>query len=100
MAKNSQPIAKRCKTLNVSPSAMGYAKKNTNRNPKGGLRRKQSEYGLQLVGVQGHRIVDEPLQTVGPPLLIIDAGTAVIAVPERLTGGRRGIEVFFQIVIL
>ena len=45
MAKNSQPIAKRCKTLNVSPTAMGYAKKNTNRNPKGGLRRKQSEYG-------------------------------------------------------
>ena len=48
MAKNSQPIAKRCKTLNVSPTAMGYAQKNTNRNPKGGLRRKQSEYALQL----------------------------------------------------
>ena len=48
MAKNSQPIAKRCKALNVSPTAMGYAKKNTNRNPKGGLRRKQSEYALQL----------------------------------------------------
>ncbi len=48
MAKNNQPVAKRCKTLNVSPTAMGYAKKNTNRNPKGGLRRKQSEYALQL----------------------------------------------------
>lgn len=48
MAKNSQPIAKRCKALNVSPTAMGYAKKNTNRNPKGGMRRKQSEYALQL----------------------------------------------------
>ena len=48
MAKNSQPVAKRCKALNVSPTAMGYAKKNTNRNPKGGLRRKQSEYALQL----------------------------------------------------
>ncbi len=48
MAKNSQPVAKRCKALNVSPTAMGYAKKNTNRNPKGGLRRKPSEYALQL----------------------------------------------------
>lgn len=48
MAKNSQPVAKRCKALNVSPTAMGYAKKNTNRNPKGGMRRKQSEYALQL----------------------------------------------------
>lgn len=48
MAKNAQPIAKRCKALNVSPAAMGYAKKTTNRNPKGQMRRKQSEYGLQL----------------------------------------------------
>ena len=48
MAKNSQPVAKRCKALNVSPTAMGYGKKNTNRNPKGGLRRKPSEYALQL----------------------------------------------------
>ncbi len=48
MAKNAQPVAKRCKALNVSPAAMGYAKKNTNRNPKGGMRRKQSEYALQL----------------------------------------------------
>ena len=43
-----QPIAKRCKTLNISPSAMGYAKKETNRNPKGQMRKKQSEYALQL----------------------------------------------------
>ena len=48
MAKNSQPVAKRCKALNVSPTAMGYAKKNTNRNPKGGMRRKPSEYKLKL----------------------------------------------------
>ena len=48
MAKNAQPVAKRCKALNVSPTAMGYAKKNTNRNPKGGMRRKPSEYALQL----------------------------------------------------
>lgn len=48
MAKNMQPIAKRCKALSVSPAAMGYANKDTNRNPKGQMRRKQSEYAHQL----------------------------------------------------
>ena len=48
MAKNTQPIAKRCKTLGISPAAMGYAKKDTNRNPGGQMRRKKSEYALQL----------------------------------------------------
>ena len=48
MARSIQPIAKRCKALGVSPAAMGYAKKTTKRNPKGQMRRKQSEYGLQL----------------------------------------------------
>ena len=35
MARNMQPIAKRCKALNLSPAAMGYDKKTTNRNPRG-----------------------------------------------------------------
>jgi small subunit ribosomal protein S4 len=48
MAKNMQPIAKRCKALNLSPAAMGYGKKETNRNPKGQMRKKQSEYAMQL----------------------------------------------------
>ena len=48
MAKNMQPIAKRCKALGISPAELGYAKKTTNRNPKGQMRRKQSEYGRQL----------------------------------------------------
>ncbi|MCD8240223.1 MAG: 30S ribosomal protein S4 [Oscillospiraceae bacterium] len=48
MARNIQPIAKRCKALGVSPAALGYSKKNTIRNPKGQVRRKQSEYGMQL----------------------------------------------------
>ena len=47
MARNMQPIAKRCKALNLSPAAMGYAKKDTNRNPKGQMRKKQSEYAMQ-----------------------------------------------------
>ena len=48
MAKNMQPIAKRCKTLGISPAVMGYSKKTTTRDPKGGMRRKQSEYAMQL----------------------------------------------------
>ena len=47
MARNMQPIAKRCKALGISPAVMGYAKKTTERNTKGQMRRKQSEYGLQ-----------------------------------------------------
>lgn len=52
MAKNSQPIAKRCRTLNISPAVMGYSKKTSNRNPGGKMRRKQSEYGIQLTEKQ------------------------------------------------
>ena len=52
MAKNMQPIAKRCKTLNLSPATMGYNKKDTNRNPKGQMRKKQSEYAMQMTEKQ------------------------------------------------
>ena len=48
MARNITPVAKRCKALGISPAALGYANKETKRNPKGQMRRKQSEYGLQL----------------------------------------------------
>ena len=48
MAKNMQPVAKRCKALGISPAAMGYAKKTTERNPGGQMRKKKSEYALQL----------------------------------------------------
>ena len=33
MAKNMQPILKRCRTLNVSPAVMGYGKQ-SNKNPR------------------------------------------------------------------
>ena len=46
MAKNMQPILKRCKALGISPTVMGINKE-TRRNPKPG-RRKQSEYAFQL----------------------------------------------------
>ena len=51
MAKNMQPIVKRCRELNISPSVMGYTyktKSSSIRNPKAQVRRKQSEYGSQL----------------------------------------------------
>lgn len=51
MAKNMQPIVKRCKALGISPATMGYTgrtKADTIRNPKGQMRRKQSEYATQL----------------------------------------------------
>lgn len=52
MAKNQQPIAKRCRALGISPAVMGYSKKTSNRNPGGKMRRKQSEYGVQLTEKQ------------------------------------------------
>lgn len=46
MAKNMQPVLKRCKTLGIEPTVMGISK-TSNRTPKQG-RKKQSEYGMQL----------------------------------------------------
>ena len=46
MAKNTQPVLKRCKTLGLSPAVLGYSK-STKCQPKQS-RRKQSEYGMQL----------------------------------------------------
>lgn len=57
MAKNMQPIAKRCRALGVSPTVMGYSKKTSNRNPNGNSRRKKSEYSLQLTEKQKVKFV-------------------------------------------
>ena len=52
MAKNMQPIVKRCRALDISPAVMGYTKKSKSesnkRNPGGQRRRKKSEYANQL----------------------------------------------------
>ena len=48
MANNKEPIAKKCRSLGVSPVVMGYEKKQSNRNPGGNKRKKVSEYGTQL----------------------------------------------------
>ena len=56
MAKNTQPVLKRCRTLGVSPAAMGYANQ-SNRNPGGKRRTKKSEYGTQLTEKQKVKFV-------------------------------------------
>ena len=56
MAKNMQPILKRCRTLGVSPAAMGYSK-SSNKNPGGQRRAKKSEYAMQLTQKQKVKFV-------------------------------------------
>ena len=46
MGKSTQPLLKRCKALGINPVVMGYTKE-SKRNLKE-VRRKKSEYGLQL----------------------------------------------------
>ena len=57
MAKNMQPIAKRCHALGISPAVMGYAKKTTKRKPGSQMRKKKSEYALQLAEKQKVKFV-------------------------------------------
>lgn len=46
MAVNRVPVLKKCRSLGMEPSVLGYDKKST-RNPRK-VNRKMSEYGLQL----------------------------------------------------
>ena len=49
MATSKQPIAKKCRSFEVSPATMGYSNKKSTRNPgNANRRRKVSEYGIQL----------------------------------------------------
>ena len=48
MAINKQPIAKKCRSFDISPAVMGYGNKKSTRNPGGNRRKKVSEYGAQL----------------------------------------------------
>lgn len=48
MAINKQPVARRCKKYEISPSVLGYANKDTWRNSNKNRRKKASEYSLQL----------------------------------------------------
>ncbi len=48
MAVNKDPIAKKCRSFDISPAVMGYGNKKSTRNPGGNRRKKVSEYGAQL----------------------------------------------------
>ena len=56
MAKNTQPVLKRCRTLGISPAVMGYSK-TSNKNPGGQRRAKKSEYATQLTEKQKVKFV-------------------------------------------
>ena len=102
MAKNMQPIAKRCKALGISPAVMGYSKKETKRNPGGqGFRgskkstpfaaqtaaetaaRAAMEHGLKTVEVfvkgpgQGREAAIRALQAVGLEVTMIKDVTPI-----------------------
>ncbi len=47
MAVNKEPILKKCAALGISPMVMGVGKE-TKRNPKASVRKKESEYAKQL----------------------------------------------------
>ena len=55
MGKSTQPILKRCQSIGISPTVLGYDKE-TKRNQKE-VRRKKSEYGTQLNEKQKVRFI-------------------------------------------
>lgn len=55
MGKSTQPLLKRCKALGINPLVMGYGKV-SKRNQKE-VRRKKSEYGIQLDEKQKLRFI-------------------------------------------
>ena len=50
--------------------------------------------------IESHGVVDEVFQTIGPPLLIVDAGTTVVTIPERFARSRRCVEIVLKIIVL
>ena len=55
MAKNSGPILKRCRSLDIDPTYLGYSKKSKKVSKK--AHKKVSEYGLQLKEKQKTKFV-------------------------------------------
>ena len=56
MALNKEPILKKCKALGISPMVMGVAKE-TKRDPKANVRKKESEYARQLKEKQKRKFI-------------------------------------------
>ena len=92
MAKNMQPIAKRCRALGISPAVMGYSKKTSNRNPGGKMRRKRRldnvvfRLGLAATRREARQLVNHAHFTVNGkkvniPSYLVKVGD-VIAVKE------------------
>ena len=48
MARNTSPIAKKCKALDISPAVLGYSNKKTTRNPGGDPRKEVSRKRPEL----------------------------------------------------
>ena len=59
-----------------------------------------AEHELDLVLIEVEGVVGKPFQAVGPPLLVVDPGTSVIAVPERFARSGGCIEVALLVVVL
>ena len=60
MARNMQPIVKRCRALGLSPAVLGYTEKSKGesiRNPGAQRRGKKSEYATQLAEKQKVKLV-------------------------------------------
>lgn len=55
MAKNTQPVLKRCRTLGLDPTVLGISKSSIRTSSQ--MRRKRSEYGLQLNEKQKVRFI-------------------------------------------
>ena len=55
MAKNTQPVLKRCRTLGLDPTVLGISKSSIRTSNQ--MRRKRSEYGLQLNEKQKVRFI-------------------------------------------
>ena len=62
MAVNKQPIARKCRSFDISPAVMGYSNKKSTRNPGGTRRKKVSEYGAQLKEKQKVKFVYDILE--------------------------------------
>ena len=74
MAKNMEPIVKRCRALGISPAVMGYSANSskgnsTKRNPSAQKRVKKTEYALQLNEKQKNQVHLRPDGKTAPDVL-------------------------------
>ena len=90
MAKNMQPIAKRCRALGISPAVMGYSGKTSFRNPNGNSRRKKSEYSLQLTEKQKVKFIYGIMEKAAKGEYAAEKVLAPLAEALRALGSEEG----------